>query len=314
MSVEALASAWARREGAPDGAAVVAGTEVAGRLRGGEPWTVGGDDALLMAVVTRPDVDPMREAVLWLPASLAAAETIAVIAGKEGLLRWPDRVVFPRGNPSACAVNVVTQLGPGRIDHSVVSLRVDKQAIAGGGGPVERDDLLIARFVARLRHHLATLIPARHFELFGYRNRNIRRQPMLALDPLQLVARGGHIFGAGIPARAQGEVENPLLARDDRPIGRMPAGIVQRKRQRGLLANETTAVHDDLELLMIVKVRRGHRTGRLLNQKPLGQTVVVSLVAGFVTAARRHRSHIRTEVISASLHLNRLAGGPSVVG
>ena len=157
MSVEALASAWARREGAPDGAVVVAGTEVAGRLRGGEPWTVGGDDALLMAVVTRPDVDPMREAVLWLPASLAAAETIAVIAGKEGLLRWPDRVVFPRGNPSACAVNVVTQLGPGRIDHSVVSLRVDKQAIAGGGGPVERDDLLIARFVARLRHHLATL-------------------------------------------------------------------------------------------------------------------------------------------------------------
>ena len=54
MSVEALASAWARTENAPDGAVVVADSEISGRLRGGTPWRAAGDDALIMAMVIRP--------------------------------------------------------------------------------------------------------------------------------------------------------------------------------------------------------------------------------------------------------------------
>lgn len=157
MSVEALAAAWARREDAPDGAVVIARAEIAGRLRGGEPSMIGGDDALLIAVVTRPEIDPMHEALLWLPASLAADEALGEAGANGRRLRWPDRIVRAGFAVPLCAVNVVTQLGPGRVDHSVVSLRVDKRTIAGDGRALQRDDVVIERFVAEIRRHLVTL-------------------------------------------------------------------------------------------------------------------------------------------------------------
>jgi len=156
-SVEALASAWARGEAAPEGAVVVVSTEVSGRLRGGEPWTVGGADALLLAVVTRPAVDPMQEALLWLPASLAAGESIGAVTGVDCRLRWPDRVVDPTTAATWSAVNVVTQLGPGRVEQSIFSLRVDKRAIEAGHHPWAGDDLLIERFVEHARRYLRLL-------------------------------------------------------------------------------------------------------------------------------------------------------------
>ena len=92
MSVEALASAWARTEGAPAGSVVVAETEVSGRLRGGVPWTLGGVDALSMAIVVRPNIAPMKEALLWTAATLAAAEALTTATGTEHGVVWPDRI------------------------------------------------------------------------------------------------------------------------------------------------------------------------------------------------------------------------------
>lgn len=156
-SVEALASAWARREAAPEGAVVVASTEVSGRLRGGEPWTIGGADGLLMAMVTRPGVDPMQEALLWLPASLAAAESMAEITGIECRLRWPDRVVDTATQATWGAVNVLTQLGPGRIEHSIFSLRIDKRSLGGRHDAWPGDEAVIERFVQHSRRFLELL-------------------------------------------------------------------------------------------------------------------------------------------------------------
>ena len=116
MSVEALASAWARTENARDGAVVVANSEISGRLRGGTPWQAGGDDALIMAMVVRPTLDPLQEALLWLVASLGAADALADVTGDDHPIIWPDSV-------GPAAVNVTVQLGPGRIEHAVLAVR-----------------------------------------------------------------------------------------------------------------------------------------------------------------------------------------------
>ncbi len=129
MSVEALASAWARTEAAPAGSVVIADTEVSGRRRGGVPWTLRGAGALSMAIVVRPNIAPMQEALLWTVAALAAAEALTDASGTEHGPLWPDRVVGSLRDEPSCFVNVVVQLRPGAIDHAVVSVRADLRAL-----------------------------------------------------------------------------------------------------------------------------------------------------------------------------------------
>jgi len=123
MSVEALASAWARTDNAPDGAIVVADTEISGRLRGGTPWKTVGDDALIMAIVVRPSLDPLQEALLWMVASLGAADALDDITGHRHDVIWPDTVRQIDDEEVRAAVNVTVQLGPGRIEHAVLAVR-----------------------------------------------------------------------------------------------------------------------------------------------------------------------------------------------
>ncbi len=145
MSVEALASAWARTENAPDGSIVVADTEISGRLRGGTPWRTGGDDALLMAMVIRPTIDPLQEALLWLVASLGAADALVQVTGAQHTVRWPDTIHRIGGDVAQSVVNVTTQLGPGRVEHSVLAVRSHLDGLDfGPGRDAIKEPLLLA--------------------------------------------------------------------------------------------------------------------------------------------------------------------------
>lgn len=157
MSVEALASSWARREQAPDGAVVVLDNEVSGRLRGGEPWHLGGVDAYMMAMVARPDLDPLQEALLWLPASLAAAETLTAVTGADHVVHWPDRVVDQSTEARRCAVNVLVQLGPGRIEHAIFAIRIDLRGCTGAERQGIEAESFISTYVASARRYLELL-------------------------------------------------------------------------------------------------------------------------------------------------------------
>lgn len=123
MSVEALASAWARAENAPDGAVIVVDSEISGRLRGGVPWRVAGNDALMMAMVVRPALSPLSETLLWLVGSLGAAAALDEASGEEHAVIWPDTVVRKGADQARSSVNVMVQLGPGRIEHAVLAVR-----------------------------------------------------------------------------------------------------------------------------------------------------------------------------------------------
>ena len=124
MSVDALAAAWARQEAAPAGSVVTVATEISGRRRGGIPWKIGAPNGLMMAMVTRPRIAPRQEALLWLAVTLAAAKAIKTVTGQPRPVLWPDLVGEAGGEP-VCFTNVGVQLGPDRIEHAVLSVRVD---------------------------------------------------------------------------------------------------------------------------------------------------------------------------------------------
>lgn len=123
MSVEALASSWARTDNAPDGAVIVADTEISGRLRGGTPWREAEENALIMAMVIRPAIDPLSEALLWLVATLGVADALEATAGNGHRIIWPDTIAREDGTSVRSAINVTVQLGPGRIEHAVLAVR-----------------------------------------------------------------------------------------------------------------------------------------------------------------------------------------------
>ncbi|NOX28784.1 MAG: hypothetical protein GXP35_01835 [Actinobacteria bacterium] len=129
-SVEALASAWARTERAPTGSVVVIDREISGRLRGGRPWRMADDEALMMAIVVRPALNPLSEALLWPVASLATADALTEATGQDYSVVWPDVVVRENEDSSRSRVNVMIQLGPGRIEHAVLAVRTRLAGLA----------------------------------------------------------------------------------------------------------------------------------------------------------------------------------------
>ena len=153
ISVEQLAVAWARREGAAAGSTIVVGHEISGRMRLGIPWQPTPGTALACATVLRPALLPDVEDVLWVVALVAAAQATGARPG------WPD-LLFNEDGRQIGAVNLDVQLGPGRIESAVVSLRVDVPGlVASADGRVQPRESIVEAFV---EHALRTSSLAEH--------------------------------------------------------------------------------------------------------------------------------------------------------
>lgn len=123
VSAESLALGWARQNDAPEGALVVTDVELSARGRRGQTWVSVGGRSLAFAVVLRPALPPAGEGLLWLLASLAAAEGVESATGLDVRLKWPnDLLVDGRGLGN---VRVDAQLGPGSIETAVITVRVN---------------------------------------------------------------------------------------------------------------------------------------------------------------------------------------------
>lgn len=123
VSVDSLALGWARQHDAPEGALVVTEMELSARGRRGQTWVSVGGRSLSFAVVLRPALPPEGEGLLWLLASLAAAEGVSDAAGLDVRLKWPnDLLVAGRG---IGGVRVEAQLGPGSIESAILTMRVN---------------------------------------------------------------------------------------------------------------------------------------------------------------------------------------------
>jgi len=166
ISAEALLQQWARQEAAPAGAAVVVETEIAARRRGGVEWRH--DDAVAVGVLARPAaLEPDRADLGWLAAGVGAAEALDRLGGDGHRCRWPDGV--DRGPaPGAAgldvAITATSALGPGRVDHVALVVRLAPAASAGPIGAVSAALVDRLRAAARALDDPAALLDA-------YRNR-----------------------------------------------------------------------------------------------------------------------------------------------
>jgi BirA family biotin operon repressor/biotin-[acetyl-CoA-carboxylase] ligase len=82
--------ARAVREGAREGAVLVAESQFAGRGRLGRVWTAPPRSGLTFSILLRPDVAPARQGWLPLLVGLAAASAVRRIAELDVRLKWPN--------------------------------------------------------------------------------------------------------------------------------------------------------------------------------------------------------------------------------
>jgi BirA family biotin operon repressor/biotin-[acetyl-CoA-carboxylase] ligase len=80
-------------QGAPDGTAVVADTQTAGRGRQGRPWHDAPGESLLVSVIVRPCLSVGDLPKLSLAAAVAVAEAIGATTSLEARLKWPNDVL-----------------------------------------------------------------------------------------------------------------------------------------------------------------------------------------------------------------------------
>ena len=92
-STNSEALEWAE-EGAPEGAAVVADHQSAGRGRQGRTWLSEPGAILPMSVVLRPRLAPDRFGLLSAAAGVAAAEALEHVSGMDCRLKWPNDVTI----------------------------------------------------------------------------------------------------------------------------------------------------------------------------------------------------------------------------
>jgi BirA family transcriptional regulator, biotin operon repressor / biotin---[acetyl-CoA-carboxylase] ligase len=123
LSTEADAMAWAR-EGAVEGALVVADYQASPRGRGGLPWQVHPGEGLGFSLVLRPGLEPAREGWLYTVATAALATVVEAADGPRAVVRWPDEVLVDERR--AAAVGVHAEPDEVGIDWAVITVLIEE--------------------------------------------------------------------------------------------------------------------------------------------------------------------------------------------
>ncbi len=113
----------AARRGAPEGLAIVADAQTAGRGRLGRAWVSPPGVNLYLSVLLRPDLPAAEAPQLTLLGGVAVATT-ALACGLAPTLKWPNDLLL--GERKAAGVLAEIETGPGgRIGHVVLGLGLD---------------------------------------------------------------------------------------------------------------------------------------------------------------------------------------------
>ncbi|MGI9120688.1 MAG: hypothetical protein ACR2G7_11315 [Acidimicrobiales bacterium] len=142
VSAGAMAGAWARQEAAPAGSVVVIDHEISPLGRLGEAWPIPQTSSLILAMVLRPPVAPEEADVAWLVGGLGVLNGAETVTGRELSVWWPDRVVDGGRDDVVASIKAESQLGPGEVRASVVTVRLDLDRLGLEGE--RREELLEA--------------------------------------------------------------------------------------------------------------------------------------------------------------------------
>jgi BirA family transcriptional regulator, biotin operon repressor / biotin---[acetyl-CoA-carboxylase] ligase len=144
-------------DGAPDGTAVVADSQAAGRGRRGRAWLDEPGASLLVSILIRPRLEAARLPGLSLATGVAVAEALTRAAGVAPRLKWPNDVLLsgrkvagillesrldPPGAPATVALGIGINLTQ-RVFAADIAGRATSVWLASGRR-VDRDALLAA--------------------------------------------------------------------------------------------------------------------------------------------------------------------------
>lgn len=188
--------AWAR-QGAPDGAVVVADYQAAARGRGGWPWDVQLGAGLGFSLLVRPELPTEREGWPYVPALLGLHDVLVASdpGGPRQLgLSWPDTVHDAEGEAVA-RLGVYVELGPARTEWVNVTVLVE--GVAPPRAP------LLAQLVGSIEKRFGQSADE---VLAAYRPRctTLGRQVRARLIPLG--PGGPEVTGAGVDVLADGSL------------------------------------------------------------------------------------------------------------
>ena len=113
----------AGRAGAPEGLAVLADRQTAGRGRRGRAWASPSGRGLYTSILLRPRVDPTSVPLITLAAGLAVADGIREVSSLSPQLKWPNDV-WLNGRKVAGILTELAMAGPS-VSHVVVGIGIN---------------------------------------------------------------------------------------------------------------------------------------------------------------------------------------------
>jgi BirA family biotin operon repressor/biotin-[acetyl-CoA-carboxylase] ligase len=112
-------------DGQPDGLAVVADLQTAGRGRRGRAWSSPAGVNLMTSVALRPRLPAARASLLGIAAALAVRDACSsLVPGADLLVKWPNDVVTPDGRKMA-GLLLETRLDGAELAEAVIGMGIN---------------------------------------------------------------------------------------------------------------------------------------------------------------------------------------------
>ena len=207
--------------GCPDGTAVIAEAQSAGRGRLGRSWSSPKHKGIYCSLVLRPEIPPGQAPVLALLAAVAVCEAVENVSGVRCGIKWPNDILLHNRKLGGILTELRAELD--RTSYCVIGIGLNvnnaaDELVAGAvslkeaaGGPVERAALLREIFSRAEAHYSVFLKKGGGRVLDEWRGRSVTLGSRVKVD-----AKGRHAEGVAVDIDSDGG----LMVRDDSGIVR----------------------------------------------------------------------------------------------
>ena len=121
-STQPLAHQWAR-EGAGEGALVLAEEQTAGRGRLGHSWYAPAKSGIWMSLILRPPIPLVHASQLTLVASIGVARALSDTTGLSLSIKWPNDLLI--GDKKVCGILTELRGEQDRVDYIVLGIGIN---------------------------------------------------------------------------------------------------------------------------------------------------------------------------------------------
>lgn len=107
----------------PEGTAVFAEAQTAGRGRLGRVWVSPKSTAIYLSLVLRPKMLAEEAALITLLAAVSCAETIRAVCGLKALIRWPNDILV--NNKKVCGILTEIEVKDNKLEFVILGIGIN---------------------------------------------------------------------------------------------------------------------------------------------------------------------------------------------